>query len=105
MIAINVPSSPWSEQVITLAGFSYRFEFYFNTRDERWRMSIYLTDGTPVIEGVKVIEQSNLLGYHDLPDFRHGTILCLRFKNDDKPVGRHNLGRRKAYELIYVPYQ
>lgn len=99
-LKINVPDSGWSEQNISLNGVTYRFEFHFNGRDERWRMDIYLED-TPVIKGIKIMENQSLLGRYNLEDFDHGDIFCFRMEEDGNPVGRDNLGISKPYQLVY----
>lgn len=105
MILINVPNSPWSESRMSLGGIYYRFVFRYNSVDERWRMDIYLSDGTPVIEGVKIMgENESLLGRYILDNFDHGDIFCMRAKNDGLPAGRYNLGIGLSYELVYTPY-
>jgi hypothetical protein len=99
-LSLPVPDAAWSSQGITLGGKDYTFTFSYNTKDSRWRFDISL-GGVVVIAGVKVMENQSLLSRYILEDFDHGDILCMRFKDDDLPVGRDNLGLGKPYELIY----
>lgn len=102
-LKIPVPASSWSTQAITLGGLDYTFEYQYNSRDERWRLSIYFNN-EPVILGLKIMENQLLLANYLLADFDHGDIICLRIKDDGLPVGRNNLGFGKSYELVYVGY-
>lgn len=100
MLKLPVPSAAWSSQNITLGGLDYTFIYSYNTRDERWRVSIYLNED-PVILGIKIMENQRLLNDYILSNFDHGDVICFRVKDDGLPVGRNNLGIDKAYELVY----
>jgi hypothetical protein len=101
-LKINVPDNAWSEQSISLSGIDYRFVFYFNDRDSRWRLDIFSSE-TPVITGIKIMENQALVTANYYPDlFQHGELFCIRVKQDGLPVGRSNLGFNKAYEIMYL---
>lgn len=99
-LIIDTPSSSWSQQDVTLGGKKYTFVYKYNSRDERWRLSISI-GGTEIISSVKVMENQLLLGRYILPDFDHGDLACVRSEDDGKPVGKDNLGAGKPYELLY----
>lgn len=99
-LTIDTPTAAWAEQSLTLNGKKYLFTYSFNERDERWRFDISLA-GTVVIPGVKVMENQFFLQHYVLPDFDHGDLVCVRFEEDGKPVGRDNLGLGKPYVLQY----
>lgn len=104
-LKINVPPVAWSEQNVSLDGRLYRFVFSFNTRDRRWRMSIYY-QGQEVVVGVKLMENQWLVTAPYYPDeFTHGDLICVRLREDSNPVGRGNLGFGKPYELLYYTMQ
>ncbi len=94
------PSNAWETQEVSLAGLNYTFEYKFNTRDERWRLSIYL-EGNPVKVGIKIMENQDLLSRYIIEDFSHGTLICLRMKDDGLPVGFSNLGIDLPYTILY----
>ncbi len=101
MLSINIPDSADADQNITLGGLDYKFTTRYNTRDSRWRLSISRQD-VSVIDGIKIMKNQDLLNGYLLAEFSHGTLFCLRLKDDNLPVGRDNLGIDKAYELIYA---
>lgn len=98
---LEIPTTANEELETSLAGIAYKFIYTFNTRDSRWRLSIY-KDGSPVILGLKIVENVSLLSQYLLDDFDHGDIFCIRSKDDGNPVGFDNLGIGKAYELVYL---
>jgi hypothetical protein len=100
-LEIVVPESPFTIQDITLGGFKYDFTYAFNTRDDRWRFDIVDADNNPVITGVKIMENQDLLGRYILPGFSHGGIFCIRVLETTDPVGRNNLGSGLPYSLFY----
>lgn len=100
MLEINVPSTAWSTNSVSLGDILYRIDFRFNSTDERWRMDIYIEDD-PVILGVKIMESQDLVAKYRLAEFNHGDIFCIRRENDNLPVGRDNLGFNRPYGLFY----
>jgi hypothetical protein len=100
-IKLPVPNVSHAITQITLGGLEYTFTYDYNTRDERWRFDISLID-TPVILGVKVMENQSLLARYLLDDFDHGDVFCFRIEEDGNPVGRDNLGIDLPYELVYL---
>lgn len=101
MLSISVPDSADADQNVTLGGLEYKFTTRYNTRDQRWRLSISL-QGAPIISGLKVMENQDLLNGYLLANFSHGSLYCARIRQDDQQVGRNNFGIGKAYELIYL---
>lgn len=99
-LTIDTPDAAWSEQFLTLGGKKYLFTYTYNDSDERWRFSISLS-GTILVSGIKILENQFLLDQYILSDFDHGDIVCVRFEDDDKDVGRDNLGLGKPYSLQY----
>lgn len=99
-ISIPVPTSSWEDEIISLGGREYKLTFRFNTRDQGWRIDLYLGD-VLVKGGMKVVQDGSLLLIYQLDDFSHGDIWCIKAQETTEDVGRNNLGQGKAYELIY----
>lgn len=104
-VLIDVPTtSTYVRQNIVLNGLNYVFSYKFNSRDERWRLSIYRNDEA-IVESIKILENQFLLGQYILDGFE-GDILCFRsLESTDKPVTLGTLGIGKDYELIYYTLQ
>lgn len=99
-LSINVPDSANEVTFIPLGGRDYRFEFDYNSRDKRYRISIF-RDDISVVYGLKVVENANPTGKYDLVQFDHGELFILNTEQTDEPVGRDNFGIGKAYQLVY----
>lgn len=101
MLRLNVPEAAFAQQEVSLGGLTYKIVYKYNDWDERWRLDIYLGEAL-VIAGVKIMENTSLLGFrYSLADFTHGDLQCLKMLDDGQEVGRNNLGIGKAYELVY----
>lgn len=103
-IDIPVSRSSFGTNTTTLGGTEYDFRYEYNDRTKLWTLVI-LSNDVVVKAGITVMETQDLLGQYLLPDFDHGTVMCLRLQNDNKRVGRNNLGIGKAYRLVYYTNQ
>jgi hypothetical protein len=99
-LSINIPDSSNNEVKVALGGFDYTFQYSFNTRDQRYRLSI-LQRGFPIIRGLKLVESSLITDKYDLPLFDHGQLIVVRLQETDLGAGRSNMGFGKAYGLVY----
>lgn len=98
---ISVPDSANTSQTVTLGGLDYIFTFSYNSRDERYRLSISL-NGVSVVRGLKLIESTSPTFKYDLVDFDHGQLALVAQENTSKEAGRYNIGLSRAYNLIYL---
>lgn len=78
----------------TIDSSEYSFEFRWNGRDSAWYMSIYESDETPIISGVKVLIGVLLgrRGDHDL--FKRGAFVVQDMANEDRDATFDDLGTR-----------
>jgi hypothetical protein len=53
-----------SSQTVALDDVVYRFEFEFNTRCLAWHLNVQTQDGTPLVQGIKLLANIDLLGRH-----------------------------------------
>ena len=62
-VSIPLPTTdqPHVLQSTTLEGVSYQFVFDWNSRTDRWTMSIYNEDNTPIVTGVTLAIGIDLL--------------------------------------------
>lgn len=99
-LLIAVPDSANASSEVTLGGQDYTFRFDFNSRDLRYRISIFQNE-VPVVLGLKVVDNAALTAKYDLPQFNHGELYVVQSERTPDPVGRDNFGVGKAYELVY----
>ena len=71
---IQTPTSeqPLITQQINLSGTPYSMLFNWNSRTDRWSVSIFLVDGTPLLTGATLVA---------------GLDLLLTVSSDDRPGG------------------
>tara|TARA_R110000851_G_scaffold213_2_gene730 strand:- start:861 stop:1214 length:354 start_codon:yes stop_codon:yes gene_type:complete len=107
-VEIPVPSIPYSEVNVTLAGVSYDIVFRESTREQdesgsgRLYFDIY-TEDSLVKAGVKVMENQSLLARYLLDGFLTGDILCLsKVENNTTIATLANVGLNKSYGLFYL---
>lgn len=102
MIKINIPDSAWSTARMSLGEDLYEVEFKYNSRDERWRISLFY-QGEPVIRGLKLMENFPLTYRYVLDNWqKDNDFYAVRVKQDGLMVGRDNTGIGKSYELVFV---
>lgn len=104
MIILNTPTSPDTVVPTALGGRLYKFHYKFNgskPENRRWYLDIYLGNRL-LIAGLKLLDGYTLLDKYVIPEFNHGELLVLRFRETDLPCGRDNLGIGKDYGLVYI---
>lgn len=87
-----------------LDGKDYNFEMKWNERAERWHMSIFADDETPLVLGIKVVTNWPMLRYyHYNPDVPPGELFAMDLSGDAAPPGLYDFGAEKRVELVYFP--
>lgn len=102
MIRIPVPAVSYATVQVSLSGESYALTFRFNERMNRWKLDISEADGTPVWNGITLIEGTIPTAHLILDNLPGGVIGVFQVESDEKPAGRDNLGIGDSYELVYV---
>lgn len=90
-----------STQTVGLDGIVYQFTFTWNTRRLAWDMSIALQDGTPLVQGVKILPQKDLLSRHKDVRLPKGTLLAVDLveQNNALRPSKSELGTK--LQLLY----
>lgn len=101
MLLIPTPEQSNTRVRVPLSGVSYSILFYWNKRDESWRIDIAQDGQDSFLEGIKLTPNSDLLGDYPLPELLSGRLYVIKSGSGDS-LGRDNLGTDKAYRLIYV---
>lgn len=73
---IYLENYPHTIQTVTLGGIDYRIEFKYNNQFEDISMSIYTSDETPVIHGMKVVFGLNILNGVSVPNMPKGSLIA-----------------------------
>lgn len=76
--------SAWYEYDIVLDSVTYTLEIYYNTRADRWRLSIKDAVGNPLLSGIPLLVNRDLTGPYTYLDIPKWFFVVL----DDKLLGR-----------------
>ncbi len=88
-------------ETVNLTGTIFGFLFAWNTRADVWVMDVSTQVGDPILQGVTLVADTDLLGGHvddRLPD---GVIVALDTARKGERAGRLDLGSR--VQVIFVP--
>jgi len=102
MITIPFDSTSAFTQEVTLDGTPYVFRFSWNFRGEYWTMSLYALDKSPILEGVKIVMNENLLASHPGTALPPGQMWAVAASDSTERIGFSDLYVGKV-ELVYVP--
>ncbi len=102
MIALRTFENPFYTMSTTLDGTDYVFEFRYSQRESCWYFSIFLTDGTLLTAGVKVICQRSLLSRFSDVRLPAGSLVAFANTADQSPPDLLELGIDKRVTLVYA---
>lgn len=91
------------DQIILLDSRNYRLRMLYNDRCSVWTMSLYLEDGTPLIEGQRVVLYTNLLDYCAVEGRPPGNLFCDTYTQDTNTPGLEDLGNDARCRVFYIP--
>lgn len=91
----------WWSEVVDLGDTLYKLEFAWNTRDERWYMSISLTDGTVLLAGLPIVVDYPLIDRFTNENLPYGALIAVDTSGRGAEPNIDDLGNR--VKLIFVP--
>lgn len=96
---IPTTADPFYEFSIDLEGREYVLAFRYNQREDRWYMSLYTGDRTPIALSVKLVSNYPLLGRkRSDPNCPPGVL----YVSGSEPPGLLDLQENGPCELLYV---
>lgn len=95
-------STPFYTLQVNLDGAVFLLKFRFNQRENVWRLSIYDTENTPLLLGVKIVVGRNLLKRSVDPRMPQGALFADNQTSDASPPGLNDLGETQRVRLLYV---
>lgn len=90
--------SYWTEQ-ITLDNEIFILYFKWNALNEFWTMDILNGDESPIILGIKIVPNYNLLAAYTQPNQPKGDIICQNIVSNFGEIGRFDMSQK--FELVY----
>jgi hypothetical protein len=104
MATLLIPTSanPYYSERVKLDGRDYLLRFSYNEREERWYLSLYDDAEDPLILGIKLLTNWELLQhYHADPRVPPGELWVMDTTGNDDPPTLNELGVGKRCELTY----
>lgn len=91
-------------QTTTLDGRTYRLEFDWIQRWQRWTLSLYTSGGEPLLLGAPLLSGNDLLAPHRWDDrLPPGSLGVFNSQDQGGDPGLTDFGTSGAFTLIYVP--
>lgn len=100
-LLIPTSSDPDYEQVTTLDGTTYRLRFIWNQRSEFWTLNLYDVEGDPIVTGIKIVNDIDLLKRQTKDTIPPGAIVAIDTNDTGVPPGLEDLGSR----ILLVYYE
>jgi hypothetical protein len=97
-LKIDIPDNPNTLQELTLASKTYILNSKYNSRSDRWNLTLKNTNNEVIIGGDRVITNQAFTVPHYLPSL-DGVLIVI---GDSTKVTRNNFGVDKAHELFYL---
>ncbi len=88
-------------QEITLDDTTYHIEFVYNERRERWTMSFFDLDETPIVCGISLTLGYSLLDQFPTHGLPPGDMYIIDTTEKEITVARDNMGI--VLDLVYIP--
>ena len=90
-----------NSQTVALDGVVYRLTFTWNTRRLAWDMSFALQDGTPLVQGIKLLPQKDLLGRHKDIRLPRGRLYAIDVVETDNAIRPEKSELGTKLQLLY----
>ena len=85
---------PWYTEIVELGGVQYQLEVAWNTRDQRWYISVADADGVNVATGIPVVVDWPLLERFSLTDLPDGTMMAIDLTGNGEEPDKEDLNDR-----------
>jgi hypothetical protein len=102
VISIPFAEFPFFTQDLLLDGAKYRFLFLWNTRASKWSLSIYTTSDAPLVEGIPVALDQEMLGQYHSRGIPPGELWAVDATGTLVEISRDDLAKGLV-QLVYVP--
>lgn len=87
------------EMQIEIDGVIYIIKIQWNSLNEYWSMSIYNRNDDPLILGVKVVNNYDLLSQYVIEGLPKGNLICQSVIDEWGKIGRFDMGQKS--DLFY----
>ena len=102
MLKIPFAEFPSFSQMVALDGTSYWLRFQWNTRAQYWAMDMAAQDKTPIVIGLKLVLDYELIGAYHAIGTPPGELWALDSTGKLLRIGRDDLYDGQV-RLVYIP--
>ncbi len=100
-LSVNTPTvGSTVDSDVSLNNTQYTFRYRYNERNSRLYLDILLGEQV-LVTGIKLIENHLLLFNYVIPQFDHGDLVVVKYKDADSESTLGNIGIGLTYELLY----
>lgn len=96
---IQVRDYPSFEQVVVLDDISLHIEIRYNSRDSAWMMDIYDGDDSPIVQGIKLVPNWELIGRFKDTRLPGGLLFAVDISGEGADIQRNDLIEK--VKLVY----
>jgi len=93
-IPTNSNGNPSFSEVISIDGIYYKLAFKWNTRDTCWLLDFLDINDSPIMIGIKLIINYELILLHAMPVMPLGILYLIDLSGSYEPCGFEDLGGR-----------
>lgn len=93
-LIIPIDSTPSQTFSTTIGGKTYGFDAHWNARDAAWFMSVFEEDGTPIIQGAKLVLNAFIGRRSPHQLFSDGAFSLADLSGQGLDAGQDDLGTR-----------
>lgn len=102
MLRIAFAEYPAFSQTVVLDGTAYRLRFQWNTRGQYWAMDLATQDKTPIVTGIKLVLDYELIGAYHAIGTPPGELWALDSTEKLLRIGRDDI-KDGPVKLVYIP--
>jgi hypothetical protein len=100
----TTPGEPYYSQTTRLDGRDYLLRFSYNQRLERWFLDLHDEEGTPLVQGLRLIANWSLLRSYQWDErIPQGKLFVGDVTGDGTPPTLNELGTGRRCQLYYQP--
>lgn len=100
LIRLPVSSAAWQVQSVQLGDRMVRLELRWNERAGFWSLDLSTIDREPIVQGVRVVPDWDLLGRYADPRLPRGRLFAQDLSGRGEPPGRDELGVRVVLSFM-----
>ena len=101
MDIIPFTTYPAISKEISLDNKAYKFSFVWNPRMEAWTLSIFDLDDTPILNGIKLVLNYELISMYNYLEIPPGKLFVLDYSDDTSRIAFDDFTGERSLSLVY----